>query len=322
MYWVIIMKKVVILGGGTGLSQILKGLKLFPVDVTAIVTVADNGRSTGKLRSELNIPAVGDISKVLLSMANVNDDMRTLMNYRFKGDTTLESHSIKNLILAALLDIKGDFRKSIPVLIDMLDIKGNVLPITEENVELVGITKDGKEIVGEEEITFAAESIKTIKYNRPIEITSDVKKAIKDADLIIFSSGSLLTSLSPNLVIDGMVDEIKNSKAKKLYISNLVTQPGETDGFKVSDHIKYLEQYLGSDVINAVIANDAKISSYIAKKYASLEQKDPVKLDEKELTKMNVKVIKDKLWKVEDNVLRHDSLKTAYLIFSYIMEGE
>ena len=316
------MKKVVILGGGTGLSQILKGLKLFPVDVTAIVTVADNGRSTGKLRSELNIPAVGDISKVLLSMANVNDDMRTLMNYRFKGDTTLESHSIKNLILAALLDIKGDFRKSIPVLIDMLDIKGNVLPITEENVELVGITKDGKEIVGEEEITYAAESIKTIKYNRPIEITSDVKKAIKDADLIIFSSGSLLTSLSPNLVIDGMVDEIKNSKAKKLYISNLVTQPGETDGFKVSDHIKYLEQYLGSDVINAVIANDAKISSYIAKKYASLEQKDPVKLDEKELTKMNVKVIKDKLWKVEDNVLRHDSLKTAYLIFSYIMEGE
>ena len=316
------MKKVVILGGGTGLSQILKGLKLFPVDVTAIVTVADNGRSTGKLRSELNIPAVGDISKVLLSMANVNDDMKTLMNYRFKGDTTLESHSIKNLILAALLDIKGDFRKSIPVLIDMLDIKGNVLPITEENVELVGITKDGKEIVGEEEITYAAESIKTIKYNRPIEITSDVKKAIKDADLIIFSSGSLLTSLSPNLVIDGMVDEIKNSKAKKLYISNLVTQPGETDGFKVSDHIKYLEQYLGSDVINAVIANDAKISSYIAKKYASLEQKDPVKLDEKELTKMNVKVIKDKLWNVEDNVLRHDSLKTAYLIFSYIMEGE
>ena len=322
MYWVIIMKKVVILGGGTGLSQILKGLKLFPVDVTAIVTVADNGRSTGKLRSELNIPAVGDISKVLLSMANVNDDMRTLMNFRFKGDTTLESHSIKNLILAALLDIKGDFRKSIPVLIDMLDIKGNVLPITEENVELVGITKDGKEIVGEEEITYAADSIKTIKYYRPIEITSDVKKAIKDADLIIFSSGSLLTSLSPNLVIDGMVDEIKNSKAKKLYISNLVTQPGETDGFKVSDHIKYLEQYLGSDVINAVIANDAKISSYIAKKYASLEQKDPVKLDEKELTKMNVKVIKDKLWKVEDNVLRHDSLKTAYLIFSYIMEGE
>lgn len=315
------MKKVVILGGGTGLSQILKGLKLFPVDVTAIVTVADNGRSTGKLRSELNIPAVGDISKVLLSMANVNDDMKTLMNYRFKGDTTLESHSIKNLILAALLDIKGDFKKSIPVLIKMLDIKGNVLPITEENVELVGITKDGKEIVGEEEITYAAETIERIKYDRPVKITPEVKKAIKDADLIIFSSGSLLTSLSPNLVIEGMVDEIKESKARKLYISNLVTQPGETDGFKVSDHIKYLEQYLGKDVINAVIANDAKISAYIAKKYSSLEQKDPVKLDEKTLEKMNVKVIKDKIWKVEDNVLRHDSLKTAYLIFSYIMEG-
>lgn len=316
------MKKVVILGGGTGLSQILKGLKLFPVDVTAVVTVADNGRSTGKLRSELNIPAVGDISKVLLSMANVNNDLKELMNYRFKGDTTLESHSIKNLILAALLDIKGDFKNSIPVLIDLLDIKGNVLPITEENVELVGITKDGREVIGEEEITYDAEKIERIKYNRPIEITPEVKKAIKDADLIIFSSGSLLTSLSPNLVIDGMVDAIKNSKARKLYISNLVTQPGETDGFKVSDHIKYLENYLGFGVIDAVIANDAKISSYIAKKYASLEQKDPVKLDEKELTNMGLEIIKDKIWKVEDGVLRHDSLKTAYLIFSYLMECE
>ena len=315
-----IMKKVVIFGGGTGLSQILKGLKLFPVDVTAIVTVADNGRSTGKLRKDLHIPAVGDISKVLLAMSNAPMEVKELMNYRFKDSSELETHSIKNLILAALLDIKGDFKGSIPVLIRMLDIKGNVLPITEENVNLIGITKDGKEIIGEESITKSSASIERIKYDREIKVSSDITKALKEADLIIFASGSLLTSISPNLISDGITKAIKEAKAKKLYVCNLVTQPGETDDFKVSDHIKYLEKYLGSHTIDAVIANDAKISSYMAKKYASLEQKDPVKLDELALKRMDVEVIKDKLWVVEDNVLRHDSLKTAYLIFSYLMK--
>lgn len=316
------VKKVVILGGGTGQSQILKGLKLFPVDVTAIVTVADTGGSTGKLREELNIPAVGDISKVLLSMANVDNDIFELLNYRFKGNSDLCMHSIKNLMLAALLDIKGDFKKSIPVLVRLLDIKGNVLPITEENGELVGVTKDGREIIGEAAITKESSIIEYVKYNREVPLSNEIKKAIREADLIIFSAGSLLTSLSPHLAIEGIVDELNNSKARKLYVSNLVTQPGESDGFKVSDHIKYLEKYLGVGGIDAVIANDAKISSYIAKKYASLEQKDPVILDENELRKMGVQVIKDKIWKIEDSLLRHDSLKTAYLIFSYLMEGE
>ena len=315
------MKKVVIFGGGTGLSQILKGLKLFPVDVTAIVTVADNGRSTGKLRDELNIPAVGDISKVLLSMANVDNDLLELMNYRFKQGDSLKTHSIKNLMLAALLDIKGDFKSSIPLLARMLNVNGSILPITEENVNLVGVTKDGKEIIGEEEITKDSRKIDYIKYDKKINVSQDIKRSIKQADLIIFSSGSLLTSISPNLVIDGIVDLINESSAKKMYICNLVTQPGETDDFKVSDHIKYLEKYLGKGNIDVVIANDAKISSYITKKYSSLEQKDPVKLDSNSLKKMNIDVISDKLWTVEDSVLRHDSLKTAYLIFSYLMRN-
>lgn len=316
------MKKVVIFGGGTGLSQILKGLKLFPVDVTAIVTVADNGRSTGKLREELNIPAVGDISKVMLSMANVDQNVIDLLNYRFKSNTELESHSIKNLMLAALLDMNKDFTHSLPVLSKMLNIKGRVLPITEENVALVGITEDGTAIVGEENITKNPKVIDRVKYDKKVKMSNDIKKAINGADLIIFSSGSLLTSITPNLVIDGIVETINESKAKKMYICNLVTQPGETDGFKVSDHINYLEKYLGKNTIDVVVANDAKISSYIAKKYSSEEQKDPVILDDRVLNKMNVKIIRDKIWKVEDGVLRHDSLKTSYLIFSYLMDGE
>lgn len=316
------MKKIVIFGGGTGLSQILKGLKLFPVDVTAIVTVADNGRSTGKLREELNIPAVGDISKVMIAMANVDQNVINLLNYRFKVNTELESHSIKNLMLAALLDMNKDFTHSIPILSKMLNIKGRVLPITEENVSLVGITEDGTEIVGEENITKNPKVIDQVKYNKKVKMSDDIKKAINGSDLIIFSSGSLLTSITPNLVVDGIVDAINNSKAKKMYVCNLVTQPGETDSFKVSDHINYLEKYLGKNTIDVVVANDAKISSYIAKKYSSEEQKDPVILDDRVLNKMNVKIIRDKIWKVEDGVLRHDSLKTSYLIFSYLMDGE
>lgn len=316
------MKKVVIFGGGTGLSQVLKGLKEFPVEVTAVVTVADNGRSTGKLRNELNIPAVGDITKVLLSMANTDSDMVELMNYRFEKGSELESHSIKNLIMASLLEMKGDFKHSIPVMARMLNIKGTILPITEENVDLVGITKKGDEIVGEEQITKDSRKIVRVKYNKEVSLSKDINDAIKNADLIIFSSGSLLTSVVPNLLVKGIVDAINNSKAKKMYICNLVTQPGETDNYKVSDHIKYLENYLGKNSIDAVIANDAKISSYIAKKYSSLEQKDPVKVDDSTLKKMGVEVIKDKLWRIENNVLRHDSLKLAYLIFSYIMDNE
>ena len=316
------MQKIVIFGGGTGLSQVLKGLKLFPIDVTAVVTVADNGRSTGKLRDELNIPAVGDISKVLLSMANADPEIIELMEYRFGANTELETHSIKNLMLAALLEQKGDFKHAIQVLEKMLNIIGSVLPITEENVSLVGITQDNTEIVGEDEITKVSDKIKAIKYDKKVELSSDVKKAIQQADLIIFSSGSLLTSILPNLAVEGIVDEINNSKARKLYVCNLVTQPGETDDFKVSDHIKYLEKYLGQGAIDAVIANSKAISPYIAKKYATSEQKEPVEIDEQTLKRMNVEVIKDGLWKVENNVLRHDSLKTAYLIFSYIMEGE
>ena len=316
------MKKVVIFGGGTGLSQLLKGLKEFPIDVTAIVTVADNGRSTGKLRNEFNIPAVGDITKVLLSMSNVDDDIKELMNYRFEKGTELETHSIKNLIMTSLLEMKGDFKHSIPTMAKMLNIKGNVLPITEENVDLVGITKKGEEIIGEEELTKDPRKIVRVKYNKKISLSQDIKKAISSADLIVFSSGSLLTSVVPNLLVDGIVDEINKSKAKKIYVCNLVTQPGETDNFKVSDHIKYIEKYLGKNGIDAVIANSVKMSNYIVKKYASLEQKDPVKLDELTLKKMNVEVIKDKIWKIEDGYLRHDALKTAYLIFSYIMDNE
>ena len=315
------MKKVVIFGGGSGLSQLLKGLKLFPVEITAVVTVADNGASSGRLRKELNIPAVGDVSKVMLSMANVSDDMIDLMNYRFVKSKTLGNHSVKNLLLTALLDIKGSFDKAIPVLADILDLKGTVLPLTEDSINLVGITTDGKKIYGEEQITKCASKIDYVEYDKEFTVNPKVFTAVKTADLIIFSSGSLLTSIIPHLIDQTLVKAINQAKAPKMYVCNLFTQPGETDDFSVYDHVAYLEKYLGKENLDVVIANNTIMSSKLASKYASEELKDPVLFDISEFEGSNIHLIADKLFTIEDGYYRHDSLKTAYLIFSYLMDG-
>lgn len=315
------MKKVVIFGGGSGLSQILKGLKLFPLDITAVVSVSDNGGSTGRVRKDYNIPAVGDISKVLLAMSDCDEDLKNLMNYRFTKSKTLGNHSIKNLLLTALIDLKGNFDKSLPILEKLLDTKGKVLPLTEDIVDLVGITSDGKRLVGEEQITKTKKVIERIEYSKEIEVNPLVIDAVKKANLIIFSSGSIITSIIPHLLNKKLNSAIKSSKAKKLYICNLFTQPGETDNFKVSDHVKLLEEYLGKNSIDIVVANNAKMNSELVKKYSKKEQKDPVILDKEELDKMHKCLITDRLYKIEENVYRHDALKTAYLIFSYLMDG-
>lgn len=317
------MKKIVIFGGGSGLSQLLKGIKLFPLDITAVVSVFDNGKSTGLLRKEMHIPAVGDISKVMLSMSDANQDVIDLMNYRFVKSKTLGIHSVKNLLLTALLDLKGNFASAIPVMEELLDLKGTILPLTEEDINLIGYTSDNKKVFGEVEITKTASKIVKVGYDKDsIIINPKVIKAVEEADLIIFSAGSLLTSIVPHLVDPKFVKIINKSKGKKMYICNLFTQPGETDGFTVADHIDYLEKYLGKNKLDVVIANNRIMSSKLVEKYADIEQKDPVLLDMSEMEGRNIEIIGDKLFTIENNYYRHDALKTGYLIFSYLMDGE
>jgi len=315
------MKKVVIFGGGSGLSQLLKGLKQFPIDITAVVSVSDNGSSTGSLREEFSIPAVGDITKVLLAMSTESKGVIDLFNYRFSKESSLNNHSIKNLIMTALLEMKGDFAHSLPILCDLLDVKGTILPLTEDNADLIGITREGDRIVGEAEITEARSKIVDLEYSKKIKVTPKVIEAIKKADLIIFSSGSLITSIMPNIIVPEIQEAIKKSKAKKLYICNMLTQPGETDNFKVSDHIKFIEKYIGEGQITAVIANSSEITKNM-KVLAKSEGKDAVAIDVSKLHNMGVHLIADNLFKVEDGYVRHDALKTSYLIFSYLMEEE
>lgn len=312
------MKKIVIFGGGSGLSQLLKGIMQFPWDVTAVVSMSDNGSSTGRLREEFDIPAVGDITKVLMAMSTESKGVKDLFNYRFNGDSSIGNHTIRNLIMTALLDQHGDFAHSLPILCDLLDVKGKILPLTEDNVDLVGVTKEGYEIIGEEQITESKRKIVDLKYSKKVKATPKVIEAIKNADLIIFSSGSLLTSILPNLIVPEIVEAIEKSKAKTMYVCNMLTQPGETDNFKVSDHVKVLEKHLGKRKIDVVIANTAKIPKNMSLLVKS-EGKDVVAIDDKKLEKMGTKVIAEKLFKVEDGYVRHDSLKTAYLMFSYLI---
>lgn len=315
------MKKVVIFGGGSGLSQILKGLKLFPIDITAIVTVADNGRSSGILREEFEIPAVGDISKVLISMASTNEISAKLLNYRFDENSSIGAHSIKNLMLTSLLDITGNFSEAVKVFCDIFNIQGTVLPLTDECVDLIATTTTKETIYGEEEITNSMKSLKSIKYNKKFTVNPKVIKAIENAHLIVFSAGSLFTSILPHLIAPEVVKALNKCRAKKLYICNLVTQPGETLNFTASQHVKVLNKYL-KNKLDAIVINKRKIPADLIKKYETKEQKYPVLFDKKELEKLDLTILGDKIYCIEDGYIRHDSLKTGYLIFSYLMDGD
>ena len=313
-------KKVVVMGGGTGISYLLKGLKDFPVDITAVITVSDNGRSTGKLRKEFHTPAVGDIRKVITSLSGIDEPIKKMMSYRFNTFSDLDGHAVGNLILTSMLDITGSLKDSIASLSKLLDVRHTVLPISEDsNLTLMGKDLDGNIIEGEEEITMARRQFEKIYYKEEPKVLPEVLTALKEADLIIFSMGSLYTSVLPNVMCKEVKAVLKEAKAPIMYLCNAVTQPGETDDFTVSDHVKLLNRYLDKKKVDAVIASNTKLDKEIAKKYETEEQKEPVIIDYEELEKVGVELIEDDLIIVEDNILRHNSLKLSSLIFSYLM---
>lgn len=313
------MKKVVIFGGGTGLSCILSGLKLFPIDVTTVIAVSDNGSSTGKLKEELNIPAVGDVGKVLLSMANVDEDFIDLLSYRFQKGS-LNTHPVRNIVLAALIDLKGNLTEATKYMCKLLDIKGTVLPLTGEKIDLVG-ESTGKEYFGEEAVSRNIRNISRLTYDHDIKIEQEIQERIGEADLIIFSAGSLYTSIIPHLLAPEVRNALEETRAPLLYISNLVTQPGETDIQSVSQHVEVLNEYLGSRKIDLVVANNGTVDEEVRERYLSSENKRIVQVDHDTLGKMGVQVIEDDIFCIENEKIRHNALKTAFLIFSYLMEG-
>ncbi|MBQ1290181.1 MAG: YvcK family protein [Lachnospiraceae bacterium] len=314
------MKKVVVFGGGTGLSCLLSGLKLFPIDVTTVIAVSDNGSSTGILKEELDIPAVGDVGKVLLAMANVDDEFVRLLRYRFSKDGSLHNHPVRNIILAALIDLQGNLTDATRYMCKLLNIKGTVLPLTEEKVDLVGVS-DGREYFGEEEVSQNIRNIRRLRYDHDITVRQEIIDRILDADLIIFSPGSLYTSILPHLIAPAVRSALSETKAPLMYVSNLVTQPGETDGYQVSQHIAVLNRYLKDRKIDVVIANTADIDQRIITKYLATENKTMVLLDRSNVEAEGAEIIEGDVFCIEEEKVRHDALKTSYLIFSYLMDS-
>lgn len=314
------MEKVVVLGGGHGLSVLLKGLKLFPVDLTAIVAVSDDGASTGRLRKEFNIPAVGDLRNVVISLSESEPLFEKLFQYRFKGNSDLAGHPVGNLLLAALTDINGGLTEAVTSFSEILNLKGRVLPLTEDTVTLIAYTEKGEILEGEDFIRKSGKKIDLIEYKEQPKVLEAVIDEIKNADLIILGIGSLITSIIPNLICPEVVEGIKNSHARVLYVCNAMTEHGETDNFKVSDHIKTLNKYLGEGTINAVLANSKNIDIDIQERYKKLEHSEPVIIDELEVAGMNVELLKEELIVIQDQMVRHDSTKTAFAIFSYLLK--
>ena len=313
-------RKVVVLGGGTGSSTLLRGLKEFPIDLTAIVSVCDDGSSTGILREEFNIPAVGDIRRVLVALSETEPLVMELFNYRFHTTSDLDGHTVGNRLLTASSEITGNLSDGIEALSKVFNLKGKVVPLTEDNVVLMGEMEDGSIVEGEHHITQNKNQIRRVFYKEEPVPTKEAIAALEQADLIVLSMGSLFTSIIPNLICTDILDAIDRSRGKIMYVCNMMTQPGETEGFRVSDHVKLLNQYLGERKIDVVIANDGRIDEDMAKRYESLEQKDAVELDRKETETLVEQVISDDYVAVKNNLLRHNVMKVSMHIFGYLLE--
>lgn len=312
-------KKVVILGGGTGTSCIVRGLKYFPIDLTCVITVSDDGSSTGRLRKEFSTPAVGDIRKVLSNLSTLPDEVKDVMEYRLKAKSELNGHALGNLVLTSLIRETGSLKTSIEYLSKILDVKAKVLPLSEDYLTLIGETVDGEIVEGEEKITLAGKKYKALFYKEEPHVLPEIFDAIKKADLIILSTGSLYTSVMPHIICKDVCEAIRKSKAKVMYICNVMTQPGETDGFGVSDHVNSLEYYIGKDEIDVVLASNGKLSREMIDKYANEEQKEPVKIDYKNIEKQKYELIEDDFVTIQDGTIKHNSLKVSSVIFSYLM---
>ena len=310
--------KIVCLGGGTGLSTLLKGLKLFTSNITAIVTVSDDGGGSRVLRDELGILPPGDIRNCILALSNIEPTMTKLLNYRFT-DGSLKGQSFGNLFLAAMYGISDSFEKAVYKMSDVLNITGKVVPVTTENVDLLAELEDGSIVKGETEIVDAKKlnglKIRKIKLvpDNPAPLP-DAINAIHDADLIILGPGSLYTSILPNLLVDGIPQAIAASTAKKLYIANVMTQEGETEGFTVSDHIKVLYRHSLSDFIDMCLANISPVADDVLAEYAK-EGAVQLFADRDEIEKMGIELYEAPLLLTGTSLARHNPRLTAKEIF-------
>ena len=318
---------VVALGGGTGLSTLLRGLKEFvtrrrddsgnvrqPIsDLTAIVTVTDDGGSSGRLRRENRILPPGDIRNCMVALSQDEALLGRLFQYRFQAGHGLIGHNFGNLFLAALTHVTGDFAEAVRVSSKVLAIRGRIFPSTLSNVSLVATLQSGRKVHGETRISASKSPIKKLSLlPRNVRPLPKALEAIQEADLILLGPGSLYTSILPNLLIPEIANAIAKSKAPRVYIANLMTQPGETSGYALGDHLRAIQRHTPRGLIDWVVANRGSVSPEVARRYRA-QGAEPVVVDITDLQKLGYRVVLDNLLE-EHGVIRHNSKRLALLL--------
>lgn len=315
--------KVVAIGGGHGLSTMLRGLKLYSSNLTAIVAVADNGGGSGILRQDLGILPPGDIRNCILALADTEPIMENLMQYRF-DEGSLKGQSFGNLFLAAMNGISDNFEDAVKKMSDVLAVTGRVLPATLTSVNLCAENAEGMIIKGESEIREKSKEIKIPikkaflepKGAKPVNEALD---AIREADMIILGPGSLYTSVIPNLLVDGIPEAIEKSKAIKIYVCNVMTEPGETQDFSVSKHLKTLFDHSKQGIVDYCIVNNQKVPEDILQFYRE-DGAEEVTIDYDEVIQLGVRIVENDLLKINEGFVRHDPQKLAETIMKIVSE--
>ena len=312
------MKKIVVIGGGSGIFNVLKGLKNYPVSITSIVTTFDNGGSTGILRDEFGTLPSGDIRRSLVALSPDTGDstIRDLFTFRFPKNSSLHGHNFGNLFLQALTSISGSDVSAIKKAAEILGIKNKILPISTDNSHLYAKLENGKIIKGETNIDIPKHDgsikIKEVYLEPSAIIYKEAYEAILNADVVIIGPGDLYTSILPNVLVEGFTDAIQKTSAKIVYILNIMTKWGETNNFKASDFVKTLLSYLKKDKLDYVICNNTPIHEDLIKKYEEEKAKQVV-IDDSELLKYVQNVICNNI-ALETDIVRHDAAKIARII--------
>jgi len=302
--------RIVSIGGGTGLSTLLRGLKKFDLDLSVIVTVTDDGGSSGRLREELRVLPPGDIRNCMIALSEDERLMSQLFRFRFNSDGGLHDHSFGNLFLTAMAGVTGDFAVAVRLTSEVLAIKGVIYPSTNSNVQLRAELEDGSWVEGETRITAQRKRIRRVQLNpsdaRPLP---DALHAIASADLITLGPGSLYTSLIPNMLVQEVIGAIRSSRAMKVYIQNIMTQPGETDGYSTADHILALTEHSDGILFPNVLLNRALPSAGMLKPYEA-EKASLVEIDRERLRALRLNLVERELL-AEDGMIRHDPDRLA-----------
>lgn len=313
--------RVVAIGGGTGIPNLLRGVKAYTSNLTAIVTVADDGGSSGRLRNQFGILPPGDIRNCLLALADTEPLMEQVFQHRFSQGDGLAGHSLGNLFILALTEITGDFEQAVRASSQVLAVRGRVLPSTLSDVVLKGELADGRIVNGESNLSGAGSPIRRV-FLEPAgaQPLGDALQAIMEADVIVLGPGSLFTSVLPNLLVPGMADALRSSRALKVYACNIMTEPGETDGFGASHHLKALFEHAGPGVVQYCLANSAPVPRHLLERYRTQGQK-PVQVDAAEVERLGVRLVQADLLDGGDYV-RHSPEKLAGAIGRLILRNQ